>query len=87
MFISDDGVAQISEQENYIIGLNSALRDFAVQNKASSSSLESYDIYCFGNIKQKMFTSSLFGNLLVSLHFQVICYMKCRQVKLSQDLT
>ena len=60
MFISDDGVAQISEQENYIIGLNSALRDFAVQNKASSSSLESYDTYCFGNIQQKMFTSSWF---------------------------
>ena len=59
VFITDEGTAQLSELENYLVGLNSTLRSSAVELRAASASLESFDVYCFGHLMFEMATGQV----------------------------
>lgn len=56
VFLIGDGYPLVSEVESYIFGVSSFLRNYIIQLRAPSSSLEALDIYSFGHLMFEMAT-------------------------------
>ena len=62
VFMASSGSPNISEIESYVMGATSILRNYIVQLKGPSSSLEALDVYCFGHLIFEMATGHPLNN-------------------------